>query len=198
MPKYISITVNGNNRQCLETIKAVIHHRLNKEIICIYIYIYKYIRAVIEFLVLEKRSVENFHKQLCPVYGSCAVNRSTVGHWVQRFKASGSEGTELHDRPRSGRTATATSPDILVDVIARSETINSNMYIKTLQKLKQRYLRVRPKQESRRHVASARQQPALTQVFEPRRQSLNLVGLCSPIPPIVMIWGCQISIFLGH
>jgi hypothetical protein len=25
--------------------------------------------------------------------------------------------------------------------------------------------------------------PALTQVYEPRRQSPNLVGLCSPIPP---------------
>ena len=55
----------------------------------------------------------NIHKRLYPVYGSCAVNRSTVGHWVQRVKASGSGETELHDRPRSGRPATATSPDKL-------------------------------------------------------------------------------------
>ena len=33
---------------------------------------------------------------------------------------------------------------ILVDVMARGETINSDSYIKTLQKLKQRYWRVRP------------------------------------------------------
>jgi len=34
---------------------------------------------------------------------------------------------------------------ILVDVMARGETIISDAYIKTLQKLKQRYRRVRPK-----------------------------------------------------
>jgi hypothetical protein len=124
-------------------------------------------RAVIEFLVAEKESVENIHKQLCAVYGSCAVNRSTVGHWVQRVKASRSGEMELHDRPRSGRPATATSPDILVDVIARGETINLDAYIKTLQKLKQRYRRVRPKQESRRHVASARQRPPLHKSSNP-------------------------------
>ena len=55
----------------------------------------------------------NIHKWLCTVYGSCAVNRSTVGHWVQRDKASGSGGTELHDQLQSGRPATATSPDTL-------------------------------------------------------------------------------------
>ena len=33
---------------------------------------------------------------------------------------------------------------ILVDVMARDETINSDAYIKTLQKLKQHYRRVRP------------------------------------------------------
>jgi transposase len=96
-------------------------------------------RAVIEFLVAEKESVENIHKWLCAVYGSYVVNRSTIGHWVQRVKASGSGEMELHDRPRSGRPATATRPDILVDVIARGETVNLDVYIKTLQKLKQRY-----------------------------------------------------------
>jgi transposase len=123
-------------------------------------------RAVIEFLVAEKESVENIHKRLCVVYGSYAVNRSTDGHWVQRVKALGSGETELHDRPRSGRPATATSPDILVDVIARGETVSLDAYIKTLQKLKQRYRGVRPKQESRRHVDSARQR-------SPSHKSLN-------------------------
>ena len=71
-------------------------------------------RAVIEFLVAEKESVGNIHKRLCAVYGSCAVERSTVGRWVQRVKASGSGETELHDRLRSGRPATATSPDMVL------------------------------------------------------------------------------------
>jgi hypothetical protein len=47
-----------------------------------------------------------------------------------------------------------------VDVIARGETINLDAYIKTLQKLKQRYRRVRPKRESRRHVVSAQRPPS--------------------------------------
>ena len=55
----------------------------------------------------------NIHKRLCVVYGSCAVHRSTVGRCIQRVKASGSGETELHDRPRSGRPATSTSPDML-------------------------------------------------------------------------------------
>jgi hypothetical protein len=45
-------------------------------------------RAVIEFLVEEKEIVRNIHKRLCAVYGSCAFDRSTVGSWVQRVKAS--------------------------------------------------------------------------------------------------------------
>jgi hypothetical protein len=51
--------------------------------------------------------VGNIHKQLCAVYGSCAVDRNTFGRWVQRVKTSGSGETELHDRPRSGRAGTA-------------------------------------------------------------------------------------------
>jgi hypothetical protein len=45
-------------------------------------------RAVIEFLVAQKEIVGNIHKRLCAVYGSCAVDRSTVGSWVQRVEAS--------------------------------------------------------------------------------------------------------------
>jgi transposase len=50
-------------------------------------------RAVIEVLVAEKEIVRNIHKRLCAVYGSYAVDRSTVGRWDQRFKASGSGET---------------------------------------------------------------------------------------------------------
>jgi hypothetical protein len=70
-------------------------------------------QAVIEFLVAEKESVGNIHRWLCAVYGSCAVNSSTVGRWVQRVKASRSGETELHGRAQSGCPATATSPDML-------------------------------------------------------------------------------------
>jgi hypothetical protein len=52
-------------------------------------------RAVIELLVAEKESVGNIHKRLCAVYGSCTVDRSTVGIWIQRVTASGSEETEI-------------------------------------------------------------------------------------------------------
>jgi hypothetical protein len=69
-------------------------------------------RAVVDFLVAEKESVGNIQKW-CAVYGSCAVDRSTVGRWVQKVKASGSGETELHDQSRSGRLATATSLDML-------------------------------------------------------------------------------------
>ena len=80
-------------------------------------------RAVIEFLVAEKESVGNIHKWFCFVYGSCAVDRSTIGCWFQR-----SGETELHDRPWSGRPATATSPDMLQranDIIYADRRITS-------------------------------------------------------------------------
>ena len=57
--------------------------------------------------------MENNHKRLCAVYGSCAVDRSSVGRWVQGVKASESGETGLHDRPWSGSPATATTPDML-------------------------------------------------------------------------------------
>jgi hypothetical protein len=52
-------------------------------------------RAVIEFLAAEKDSVGNIHRLLCAVYGSYAVDRSTVGCWVQRVTASESGETEI-------------------------------------------------------------------------------------------------------
>jgi hypothetical protein len=39
--------------------------------------------------------VGNIHNRLCAVYGSCVVDRSTVGRWVQRVKASGIGETEI-------------------------------------------------------------------------------------------------------
>jgi transposase len=68
-------------------------------------------RAVIEFLVHENQSVVNIHKRFCAVYGSCAVDKNTVGRWAKRVKASGSAETELRDLPRAARPATANTPD---------------------------------------------------------------------------------------
>jgi transposase len=80
-------------------------------------------QAVIEFLVHKNESVVNIHKRLCAVYGSCAVERSTVGRWAKRVKASGSAETELHDLPRAGHPATANTPHMLnhVDAIIRAD-----------------------------------------------------------------------------
>jgi hypothetical protein len=72
--------------------------------------------------------------------GSCAVNRSTVGQWAKRVKASGSVETELRDLPRAGRPATANTPDMLMPSGA---TINSEAYMNTLSKLEKRFRRVR-------------------------------------------------------
>jgi hypothetical protein len=52
--------------------------------------------AVIQFLVAEKESVRNIHKPLCNVYGSAAVDRSTVGRWVKIVIASKRGTAVLH------------------------------------------------------------------------------------------------------
>jgi transposase len=70
-------------------------------------------RAVISFLVHEKESVLNIHKRLCTVYGSCAVDKSTVGRWAERVTPSGSVETELRDLPRDGRPSTANASYML-------------------------------------------------------------------------------------
>jgi hypothetical protein len=61
---------------------------------------------------------------------------------------------------------------ILVDVTAKGETIYSDVYINTLQKLKQRYWRVRPNRNPGDMLIQ----------HDNVRQSPNLVGMCSPSP----------------
>jgi hypothetical protein len=80
-------------------------------------------RAVIEFLVHKNESVVNIHKRLCAVYRSCAVDRSAVGRWAKRVKASGSAETELRDLLHAGCPATANTPDMLncVDAIIHAD-----------------------------------------------------------------------------
>lgn len=59
----------------------------------------------------------NIHKRLCIMFGSCAVDSSTVSCWVLRINHSASE--ELEDLSGSGRPTTATRSDLLncADVI---------------------------------------------------------------------------------
>jgi hypothetical protein len=69
----------------------------------------------------------------------------------------------------------------VMDVMAIGETINSEAHIKTIQKLKQRYGRVRPNRipgailiqhNNVRPHTSLRTKDAIA----------NLIGMCSPIP----------------
>ena len=75
-------------------------------------------RAVIDILFAMKESVRNFHKYLCNIYGSAAVNRSTIGLWVQKVTA-----TKLHDLPWSGCPVVPVRPEVLVcdDAIIRED-----------------------------------------------------------------------------
>lgn len=80
-------------------------------------------RAVIEFLVAEKETVGNIHKRLCKVYGTSAVDRSTVGRWARRVAASEGGAAELQDLQRAGRPPMAVTPDMLqrADVVIRAD-----------------------------------------------------------------------------
>jgi hypothetical protein len=107
--------------------------------------------------------------------GEAFLSRSVTGDetWVHHYKPETKRHSMEWHHPQSPRKKKfKTTPSagnvmitifwdndgvILVDVMARDETINLDAYIKTLQNLKQRYRRERPKQESRRHVALARQ-----------------------------------------
>jgi len=70
---------------------------------------------------------------------------------------------------------------ILVDVMAIGETISSEAHIKTLQKLKQRYRRVRPNRIPGAILIQHDNVPPHTSL---RTQDAiaNLIGMCSPIP----------------
>jgi len=64
-----------------------------------------------------------------------------------------SQKKKFKTTPSAGKVMIAVFWDIdgviLVEVMARGETINSDAYIRTLQKLKQRYRRVRPNRNPR-------------------------------------------------
>jgi hypothetical protein len=134
--------------------------------------------------------VENNHKRLCTVYGSCTVDRCTVGRWVQRVKASEIGETELHDRPRSGRPATATSPGMLQGA---DDIINADRRITS------RQLAVQLSVINGSAIDSARQCPPSHKSTNPGGNRQIWLDCAVPPPlPIFLIWHCQIFIFLGH
>jgi hypothetical protein len=53
--------------------------------------------AVREFLVAEKESGTNIHKQFTNVYGVKAVDKSMVGHWVSQIAGSKKGQADLSD-----------------------------------------------------------------------------------------------------
>ena len=69
-----------------------------------------YKRAVIEFLV-AKKGWETFTNG-CVLCMEVVQSTGATLDWF-RVKATGSAETNLHDRPRSGRPATTTCPDML-------------------------------------------------------------------------------------
>jgi hypothetical protein len=145
-------------------------------------------RAVIEFLVAEKESVGNIHKRLCDVYGSCAVYRSTVGRWFRELRLQEMEKLSC----------------MIVHGLGILPQPPAQTYCRAPMTL---FLRIGASQVGKGSTAFSHQwkcnwfsmtMPVLTKVSEPKRQSQNLVGLCSTIPPTVLIWRRQIFIFLGY
>jgi hypothetical protein len=70
-------------------------------------------QAIVEFLVAEKESVTNIHRQLKNVYGDNAVDKNTICHWASQIAGSEKSQAELSDTPRSGRPTTAVTPALL-------------------------------------------------------------------------------------
>jgi hypothetical protein len=149
--------------------------------------------AVIEFLVHENESVVNIHKHLCAVYGSCVVDRSTVGLWAKRVKASGSAETELRDLPHAGRPATANTPDMLNHADA---IICADRHITTWQLALQLSIS-NGSVFSYWDCCSSMTVHALTQAWEPGKTSPKWDGWCCPIHPTAQVWHRQTSISLG-
>jgi hypothetical protein len=141
-------------------------------------------RAIIEFLVHENGSVMNIHKRLCAVCGSCAVDRSTVGQWAKRVKASGSAETELRDLPWS------------FGIVMESFLW---MWCQEVRPLTQRHTST-PSTSSRnvsgdfglariqQKCCSSMTMHALTHAWEPGNTSPKWVGRCCPIHPTAQIW----------
>jgi hypothetical protein len=93
-------------------------------------------------------------RPFCPGLSQVMKSGLTIMSWRRK----GSQWSDIilnHQKKKKFKTTPSAGRDMItvfwdidrvvpVDVMARSETVNSDMYIKTLQKLKQCYQRVRP------------------------------------------------------
>jgi hypothetical protein len=129
-----------------------------------------------------------------PVYGSCAVDRSTVGRWAKRVKASVSAETELRDLPRAGRRATANTPGMLNSADA---IIPADRRITTRQLAIQLLISTGSVCSIIEKCCSSMTMHALTQAWEPGNTSPKWVGRCCPIHPTAQIWHRRTFTSLG-
>jgi len=95
--------------------------------------------AVLVFLVAVKEMVGNIHKWLSNICGIAAVNSSTVGHWAKRVRHVEVGKTQLLDfSPSAGKVMVTMFWNcegvILLAVIQRRMTVNSDMYTSMLKK----------------------------------------------------------------
>lgn len=65
-------------------------------------------RAVIEFLTAEGVNPTIIHRRLEAVYGEDTVDRSTVNRWAIRFRTIKIGKGTIEDKPRTGRSVSAT------------------------------------------------------------------------------------------
>jgi hypothetical protein len=99
-------------------------------------------RAVIEFLLAENESITNIHRRLTNVYGDMTVDKSTVSRWAKRLASSEQGQGNVSDLPRS--EPPINSCGACNNATSRGQTINLDVYVKTLKKLKKLFRRLRP------------------------------------------------------
>ena len=111
---------------------------------------------MIGFLVSEGEPTKIFFEMLVKVYGDASIAYSTVKKWVSKIKDEEDDPSlsSLHDRRRSVRQRSAgkimatvfrdIEGVILVNFMPKGTTINADVYIDNLRKLKARLRRVRP------------------------------------------------------
>jgi hypothetical protein len=94
--------------------------------------------AIIKLLMAGEEMVVNIHKCLKNFYGDCTVNRSTVGYWVKCATISERGNSNLDDEPCSSCPTSIfwdIKKVILINIMDKRTTINSEAYVTTLQRL---------------------------------------------------------------
>ena len=140
-------------------------------------------RIVIEFLLPEEETAQNINTRLKQVYGEGTIDYSTVTRWVKRINDRQEEPAEsaLCDMSRIRGPSSAHS-SVNIDFMSKGATINSDVYIDTLKKLKARIQRVRPALEMSNFFCNMTT-VGLIPASKPVRSSAPLIGQQFYIPP---------------